>query len=138
MSVAILSCGTSSNMNGSKSLLTNKYWKLTELNGKVVTTDPSSSREAHIIFQDTATRVGGNAGCNQFGGSYTLPGNNRIQFSQMFSTKMYCEKMMETETAFLNMLEKATSYSLDGDSVLLLHNESGQLARLSYVPGKTK
>lgn len=133
--IALVSCKAAITQNREK--LANKYWKLTELNGKAVVTDPAATREPHLIFQDTAYRVGGHAGCNLVSGHYELSGRKEIDFSQMISTKMFCEKMMETETAFLGMLEKAESFSFETDSILILYDDNEKaLAKFQWIPGK--
>lgn len=47
--------------------------------------------------------VGGNAGCNHYGGEYSLDGAN-LSVSSLFSTLMYCETpgVMEQEAAFMS------------------------------------
>jgi len=64
--------------------------------------------------------VGGNAGCNLYGGDYTLDGEN-LTVSSLFSTLMYCETpgIMEQEGAYLGLLANATSFRVEGDRLTL-------------------
>ena len=68
---------------------------------------------------DSST-VGGIAGCNQYGGPFTLT-NDSIKFGALFSTKMACvDWPMQVETKFLSALAAVTTYSLS-DSALVLN-----------------
>lgn len=75
-------------------------WKLIQLNniGK-------DYKNASITFDLNQNRVSGNAGCNNFFGSFEINADY-INFSQMGSTKMACmdEEANQTETQFLGIL----------------------------------
>lgn len=62
--------------------------------------------------------------CNQAGGSYTTDGE-KITFSKIFSTRMFCEGSQETD--FLQMLETVAGYSFTskGELILALKFDSG-------------
>ena len=72
--------------------------------------------------------VGGNAGCNHYGGEYTLDGA-KLSTSSLFSTLMYCETpgVMEQEATFMAHLANATSYRVDGDRLTLTDAEGNEL-----------
>ncbi len=65
--------------------------------------------------------VGGNAGCNHYGGDYTLDGEN-LSVSSLFSTLMYCETpgVMDQESAYLAHLANVSSYRVAGDRLILM------------------
>ncbi len=69
--------------------LVEKYWKLVSINDRKVTREDFTTREPHMIFKSQLSKVNGNDGCNGFGGSFKLNGNE-IVFSQMISTMMAC------------------------------------------------
>ena len=50
----------------------NKYWKLITLEGQKVTMSENQEREAHFILKPEQNSITGFAGCNTFGGTYTL------------------------------------------------------------------
>jgi len=110
--------------------LTEKYWKLIELNGNPVTA--ANNKEAHIIFHTDGNRFSGDAGCNRFTGSYQIQDNTRIVFSQAVATRMMCLDM-DTETKFLQVLETADSYSVKGDTMTLNRARMAPLARFVVV-----
>jgi heat shock protein HslJ len=64
--------------------------------------------------------VTGNAGCNHYGGSYSLDGTN-LSVSSVFSTLMYCETpgVMEQEAGYLGHLANVSSYRVEGDRLIL-------------------
>jgi len=61
--------------------ITEKYWKLVEINGKPLVWGDDTKREPHIILKDEGNRVIGNGGCNTLSGSYEIDrAANRIKF----------------------------------------------------------
>jgi heat shock protein HslJ len=62
--------------------------------------------------------------CNQMGGSYSADGE-KVTFSKIFSTKMYCEGSQESE--FSQMLQNVAAYSFTskGELILALKFDSG-------------
>lgn len=66
--------------------------------------------------------VTGNAGCNHYGGGYTLD-DEKISISSLFTTLMYCgepEGLMEQEARYLKSLGEVASYQIKGDHLTLL------------------
>jgi copper homeostasis protein (lipoprotein) len=111
--------------------LLDRYWRLTELNGKPV---PELPRPAYIILRSEDARAGGLGGCNNFGGGYTLDAAaSRIQFGHMVSTQMACTKEMDVEQAFHQVLQNADNYSLNGDTLTLNKARMAPLARFEVV-----
>lgn len=110
--------------------LENTYWKLQELDGQAVTT-PEGQREAHMILQPAETRVSGNAGCNNFFGGYELEGET-LRFGQTGATMMACPDGMETEQAFLAILDKVDRYAVEG-AILRLYQGDTLLATFEAV-----
>lgn len=111
--------------------ITEKYWKLVELNGQPVTTK-EGNREAFLILKPENNRVHGNGSCNTFNGSYKLMEGNRIKFSKMASTLMACMDM-ELEQRFHKVLETADNYNLTETTLVLNKAKMGPLARFEVV-----
>lgn len=84
---------------------------VTEVNGK-----------AFIKFHEAKKSAGGNGGCNTFGSDFTLEGK-KIRFSNLFSTRMYCEGIQPTEDAFFRQLGRVNRFKIKGD-LLLLYRDS--------------
>ncbi|MBZ5859554.1 copper resistance protein NlpE N-terminal domain-containing protein [Flavihumibacter profundi] len=109
-----------------------KYWKLTELNGKPVTVTSNMKKEAHMILKAENNQVNLHGGCNSFTGTYELKPNNKISFGKFAGTLMACPDL-EMETQFLKVIETADSYILEGDKLVLNRAKMAPLARFEAV-----
>lgn len=68
--------------------VTEKYWKLVELNGQPM---PALERGPHLILHAAGGRLSGFGSCNTFTGSYKInEATSRISFEQIASTMMAC------------------------------------------------
>lgn len=77
------------------------------------------STAAFIKFDKAKKSAGGNGSCNNFGGSFTLD-KNKISIQNIFSTKMYCEGVQQTEDVYFSLLQKVNNYVVK-DKMLLLY-----------------
>lgn len=111
--------------------LTEKYWKLVELNGNPVETN-EGQREAFLILKEEDLRAHGNNGCNTFNGNFELKEGDRITFSKMATTLMACMDM-ETEQQFMKVLEMADNYNLTESTLILNKARMAPLARFEVV-----
>lgn len=111
--------------------ITEKYWKLVELNGQPV---PTLQREPHLILKAEGARVNGFGGCNSFTGSYKInEAAARISFEQIASTMMACPSGMDVERAFHDALRSADNYSFSEDRLTLNRARMAPLARFEAV-----
>jgi heat shock protein HslJ len=97
--------------------LNGKVWQLTAIDGNAVNTD-----KATLSFDFDKNRVGGNGGCNGFGGTLTANGGE-IKISQIISTKMFCENGSDVENKYLPKLEQVNKYKISDGKLQLLNNE---------------
>ena len=93
---------------------------------------PDIRRAPTITFR-TETDVGGNGGCNTWGGSYDLKGST-IKFSQMRSTLMACERGMDLEYRFHTMLGKARTVALGGTALAFKDANGTEIATFTQGP----
>jgi heat shock protein HslJ len=94
--------------------ITNKYWKLTELNGKTVKT----KKEAFIKLLPDDNHFTGNSSCNVLNGIFELSNSHGITFSKILMTKMAClDDNVETE--FVSVFEEITNYSATSNELIL-------------------
>lgn len=71
--------------------------------------------------------VSGNAGCNNYNGSYELDGNN-IKFGEIASTMMYCEgPASEVESNYLIALQNSDNYVFENGRLVLKQGETRQV-----------
>ena len=117
--------------NASTEVITDKKWKLTELRGQPVA-DKINGKEPFIQLQKSDSRYFGTAGCNGIGGTFTLPGNNRIHFSRGMSTMMACENM-DIERGLMDVLQTADNYTISGKTLSLNKARMAPLARFEDV-----
>jgi len=108
------------------------YWKLTELMGEPIVMTSDTKTEMRMILKKEGNQVSGNGGCNSFRGSYTLLEGNRLSFSQLVSTKMACINM-EKEGTFMEVLQKADNYSIQGKILSLNKSRMAPLAKFEAV-----
>ncbi|HET7230130.1 MAG TPA: META domain-containing protein [Longimicrobium sp.] len=110
--------------------LENTTWTLVDVGGQAAR--PIGSLAGPTLRLDAAEkRASGNAGCNQYGGSYTLSGGS-LQLGPLASTRRACvdEALTRQETAFLRALDETRSWRIT-DGALILSSASGQVARLA-------
>jgi heat shock protein HslJ len=74
--------------------------------------------------------IGGSAGCNSFGGTYTLD-QGKIAVGEISSTLMACadQLVMDQEEQFLAALKSATGIEMNGDELTILYNEGKSALR---------
>ncbi len=118
--------GHTQQSTGTETLADSTEWKLVALRD-ADQLDTIGSTRAFIRFDAGNGRVGGNGGCNSFGGSLAVA-DNSIHIDRIFSTKMYCADVQRHEDQFFRLLEQADRWQLDesqlklskGDTVLLV------------------
>jgi heat shock protein HslJ len=82
-----------------------------------------------ITFTNMGT-VSGSGGCNNYNGGYTLTGasgpfGKQIRIGPLASTQMFCADTSNLETTYLQILQDASSYSIDNTTILSLRAPSG-------------
>lgn len=112
--------------------LVETYWKLTELMGEPIVMATGAKTEMHLLLKKEGNLVNGNGGCNSFRGSYTVLESNRLSFSQLVGTRMACIDM-EKETTFMEVLQKADNYALQGKILSLNKGRMAPLAKFEAV-----
>lgn len=76
---------------------------------------------SEITLKLEAGNLGGNAGCNNYFGSYTISGD-QVTVSGVGSTMMFCsepEGVMDQETAYLAALGKAAGFQVSADQLTI-------------------
>jgi heat shock protein HslJ len=103
----------------SQSLYENK-WALKKIHSEAGIENVTAN--AFIQFNEEKKSGGGKSSCNSFGSSITVNGN-MISFKNIFSTKMYCENVQQTENALFKQLGFANHFEIKGKILLLLHDK---------------
>lgn len=101
--------------------LKNTYWKLLEIDDKLITV-PSSVREPHFVLKADDKSVKGFAGCNNFMGSYEV-NENKIKFGLLAGTRKFCESTMDIENSFMKVFSEVNRYKIFGESLEFYRDE---------------
>lgn len=102
--------------------LSGTSWALVALNGEAVAEDVDTT----LNFGDDGS-VGGNGGCNSYGGSIAYEEDGSIAITEVFSTMMACpEPQMGQERGFFAALGAAERAAIT-DEVLSLYDGSGMV-----------
>ena len=102
--------------------LTGVEWRLTEIDGAPAITSPGGAgRDASFRFDADSARVTGFTTCNRFFGRYDAPGDARLRFSDIGSTKMACVEAARSrqEQQFMDVLQSADRYEIAGNTLTL-------------------
>lgn len=93
---------------------------------------PVTANTQVTLAFDADGQVGGNAGCNTFGGSYTVDGET-IQLGEIFSTLMACADVdvMELEQRYLDALNTANRFAIESDQLTIWYGNND--ARLIFA-----
>ncbi len=104
---------------------TDVQWRLVELEGAPAVASSGGGREAHLRFAAEGMRVSGFTTCNNLFGGYEAPGDGRLRFTQLGSTKMACvePERAQQEQRFMNVLQRVDRFAVDGDTLTLFEND---------------
>lgn len=93
-------------------------WELVSHGSASSQTPAAEGVDTSIEFKSDGT-LGGNVGCNGFGGDYDVDGNT-ITFGPIVSTLMFCEGPVgEQETTTFNVFFESATFVLDGDTLTI-------------------
>lgn len=91
-------------------------WNLKKIHTEAKTEEVNT--KAFIKFNQEKGSAGGNGSCNSFGSSVAVS-ENKVSFSNIFSTKMFCEGVQDTENSYLAQLAKVTRFEIKSKTLLL-------------------
>jgi heat shock protein HslJ len=104
--------------------LAGSNWTFVSIGGTPVTAD----RPTSLAFD--GTRFSGSAGCNRFGGGYTVE-DRVLTAGRLAATLMACPgPAMEQERAFFDLMEGPVGIDFPSDGTLLLTGKDGKTAVL--------
>lgn len=103
--------------------LEGSYWTLSTAKLSDEAVKLSTDSEINLVFSEG--NLNGTAPCNSYFAEYTTKGST-ISLSELGATKRFCDEM-EQENAYLSLLSKSQTYSVNGDK-LDLFSTNGQLS----------
>lgn len=121
---ALSSCKTSQNQASTAADISGE-WKITEVNGKSITTQ-QDGQEAYIGFDTSRKSMSGCAGCNRIFSNFDIDTKKgTISFGDIASTRMMCADMT-TEDLVLGAIGKVSRYQTGKDGTLTLKSDDGK------------
>jgi len=106
--------------------LNNTNWTLVAINSQPI----PAETQATLEFKDGS--IGGNAGCNSYGGKYRLEGNKLMLPDPIMSTLMAClEDRMNVEQTLLAALQSNPSAAMQNGQLVLTGDDG---TTLTFVP----
>lgn len=108
-------------------LLSGTNWKVIEINGEAITS--TMKRKPYLKFSED-NKVSGFAGCNSFGGNYTLKNTSAIIISNVISTKMACPDLA-IENNLFHVFESTDNFIVKGDT--LFFNDAAMNSIAKFV-----
>nr|WP_290986382.1 META domain-containing protein [Halomonas sp.] len=116
----------------SNASLKNTYWKLVTVGKRQAVVD-GEAREAHLVLHTEGARLAGSTGCNNLMGSYEQRGDE-LSFGQLTTTSMACaSELMTLERDFLNALNDAVNWQVEGETLILDNAKGEELVRFEAV-----
>jgi heat shock protein HslJ len=105
-------------------------WELVSYGDVANPTPALSGVDTSIKFENG--QINGNVGCNGFGGTYELQGD-QITFSGIMSTLMYCEETSTQEQGVLSVFSDnlALQLRLNGDSLTITSADGSSVVNLA-------
>jgi heat shock protein HslJ len=101
-------------------------WKLTSYRASDVLSSVVTNAEAFLTFNEDGT-VTGTSGCNEFGGSYTVEGD-QITFNEIVSTLKLCDSpLMGQEEAMQQVMAGTAAYQIVDNNILSINNGDREL-----------
>jgi len=118
LSLALLIVAAVSLVSCSSGALEDVEWVLESYGETGELVSVTGDEEITAEFRSEEGQVGGSAGCNRYFGGYELSGSKLSIPGPLGSTLMACpEDIMDQEMAYLQALQAAESYKIDGDEL---------------------
>ncbi|MGA9212305.1 META domain-containing protein [Kaistella sp.] len=102
-----------------------KDWMLVEFQNFNKEVMMSNKAHLNLANEKEPGKFSANMGCNNMFGTATFNANGTVKFSAIGSTMMFCDKVMDLESAFSKELPTMTNYKVDGH-YLTLSNAKGE------------
>ncbi len=91
-------------------------WQAERFGPDLANTPPA---DAEFTLEFEAARLSGSSGCNRFMGTWSVV-DGTLEIGPLASTMMYCDGLMELESAYLSALQAVTGASLEADRLVLV------------------
>ena len=102
-----------------------REWMLVEFQNFTKEEMMTNRAQLNLAHQTPSGTFSANMGCNNIFGQAIFNSAGTVQFSEIASTEMYCDKGMDLESAFSKELPAMTNYKVEGH-YLTLSNAAGK------------
>ena len=125
VALMLMSCGSSDTMKKIPTL-SNTDWLVTSLGAMNVSDLPLDKRPT-LSFNEEDYTVSGFSGCNNYNGGFNVsPQAETLTFGLLAVTKKMCPDM-KVEKAFMNVLEKASTFEIEGNTLRMFGSDGVEL-----------
>jgi len=131
ISISLTNCKSVNEKNHNNNIK-EKYWKLKTLYGQEIKMEDNQKREIFITLKTKNNRFTGFAGCNTINGEYILEEGNRVKFTKVISTKMFCNNSTN-ESKFLKAINATDNYTIKNNILSLNLGKRAPLALFEAV-----
>ncbi len=118
--IVLSACAMQKDVAQQQQSLYESKWNLKKIYKETGTEEVTT--KAFIKFDKEKGSAGGNGSCNTFGSNAVVE-ENKVSFSNIFSTKMFCEVVQSTENAFLQHLAKVDRFEVKDKMLFLYHDK---------------
>lgn len=111
--------------------LSGTRWILQSMHGQELLKDTA------ITLKITKGEFSGSSGCNFYGAKYTTQPKNGIEINEVAHTDMACsepEGILEQEEEYISTIQKAKSYSVDGEIFFIADEQGNNLLQYQLLP----
>jgi heat shock protein HslJ len=121
--ILITSACTAAETRNDEGDLVNTQWKLVSF-GEPGSEKPVIEGSPITIEFTEGGQAGGSAGCNSYGGTYTVQ-DDMLQFGEIVSTLMACadQAVMEQEQQYLQALNTAGQFTVINDTLTIWYED---------------
>lgn len=118
--LSFASLAQSQTLSTDQRVLTGTEWRLVSFGASGSETSLVAGTTVTLKFGEDG-RAGGSSGCNSYGGTYQVRGDN-ISFGRLISTKRACldQNANQQESRFLSALESANRFRISANRLTLL------------------
>ncbi|MBN1967981.1 MAG: META domain-containing protein [Candidatus Delongbacteria bacterium] len=114
-----------------ENLITEKYWRLIELNNKEIVKTKSPQKEIYMILKEDG-KIIGFSGCNSFQGEYHTDMENRLKINNLITTRMMCPEI-NLENIFTKRLGETEKFHYRNDTLTIFNLDSLKLAKFKCI-----
>lgn len=128
----LVSCSLLDSDNSADRMELKRSWEVVEFVDSGGNEIPFADDELLTIRFSDDSSLGGDAGCNVYGGDYIARENGEIRINNLISTEIACEQPTYGDD-FIDSLSRVSAFELENGRLILHFNGNGKLIFLERV-----